>query len=328
MKSPFTGKEMTFVKEWRKMTYRKEQFDVLFHFYKCEDTGEQFEDEHFSSLNYNQVVNQYRVRHHIPFPEQIKEIRLKYGLSAAKMSKIMGMGPNSWRNYEGDEVPSKVHANLIQMISEPEYFEDYIQKYSEIDEKNREKILKQLNKLESHSNYFNNPLIRFQSQPDITNGFKAFDKEKTKHVILYFAEHLKPFKTKMNKLLFYSDFSCFRQSAQGITGLKYKAIQYGPVPNNYDILFGILADQGIIDIEYSMTMNGEVERILPAANYQFDKSIFTKVELDILNYVANTFKDTSASDIAEISHKEPAWQANMEEKNIIPFHYAFLLETV
>lgn len=328
MKSPFTGNEMTLVKEWRQMIYRKESFDVLFHFYRCEDSGEQFEDEHFSRLNFNQVVNQYRVRHRIPFPEQIKEIRLKYGLSAAKMSEVLGMGANSWRNYEGDEVPSKVHANLIQMISEPEYFKDYIEKYSELGEKDREKILKQLKKLETELSCCDDPLLRFQSIPDINNGFKAFDREKTTNVILYFAEHLEPFKTKLNKLLFYSDFAHFRQHAQSITGLKYMAIEYGPVPGNYDVLFGILADQGTIEIDYSMTQYGEVERIVSSKNNRFDKSLFSEAELDILQYIALKFKDTTAKDIAEISHKEAAWKANIEGKKIIPFHYAFELETI
>jgi len=328
MKSPFTGNEMTLVKEWRKMIYRKESFDVLFHFCRCEDSGEQFEDEHFSRLNFNQVVNQYRVRHRIPFPEQIKEIRLKYGLSAAKMSEVLGMGANSWRNYEGDEVPSKVHANLIQMISEPESFKDYIEKYCELGEKDREKILKQIEKLETVLCCCDDPLFRFQYQPDITTGFKAFDREKTKNVILYFAEHLEPFKTKLNKLLFYSDFAHFRQHAQSITGLKYKAIEYGPVPGNYDVLFGILADQGIIDIEYSMTKYGEVEKIIPPENSQFNRSLFSDTELEILKYIADTFKNTSASEIAEISHRESAWKDNIEEKKFIPFHYAFALETV
>ena len=97
MKSPFTGKEMILVKEWREMTYRKEKFQVLFHSYQCEDTGEQFEDESQAILNYNQFINQYRVAHRIPFPEQIKSIREKYNLSAAKMSEVLGMGPNTWQ---------------------------------------------------------------------------------------------------------------------------------------------------------------------------------------------------------------------------------------
>ena len=74
MQSPFTGKEMSIVKEERTMSFRKDEFKVLFHSYKCEDTGEQFEDDAFAQLNYNQLVNQYRVKYSIPFPEQIISI--------------------------------------------------------------------------------------------------------------------------------------------------------------------------------------------------------------------------------------------------------------
>jgi hypothetical protein len=56
MQSPFTGKEMKVAQEWREMTFRNEAFPVLFHYYICENTKEKFEDEHFSTLNYNQIV--------------------------------------------------------------------------------------------------------------------------------------------------------------------------------------------------------------------------------------------------------------------------------
>ncbi len=59
------------------------------HFQKCENTGKHFENEAFDKLNYNQLVNQYRVKYSIPFPEQIIKIREKYNLSAAKMSEIL-----------------------------------------------------------------------------------------------------------------------------------------------------------------------------------------------------------------------------------------------
>jgi len=71
MKSPFTGKEMTIVKEWRTVRFRNEEFKMLFHAYKCEDTGEQFEDDDFAELNYNQVINQYKEKYSIPFSQQI-----------------------------------------------------------------------------------------------------------------------------------------------------------------------------------------------------------------------------------------------------------------
>jgi DNA-binding transcriptional regulator YiaG/uncharacterized phage-associated protein len=328
MKSPYTGKEMKVAKELREMTFRKETFPVMFHYYICEDTKEKFEDEHFSELNHNQVINQYRVRHHVPFPEQILEIRLKYNLSAARISEILGMGANSWRNYEGGEVPSRANANLILMISEPKEFKDYIQKYSELEDKERDKILKHLQILKTDSCSCSDHLYRFYSQPDISTGFKAFDREKTKMVILFFAEKQSPYKTKMNKLLFYSDFVHFRNTAQSITGLRYAAIPHGPVPNHFEYLFEALVEEGIISKEITMTDFGELEQILPSGEEHFDPSLFTASELEAMEYISNIFKDTSASDIVEISHREPAWKDNFEGKKIIPFTYAFGLETV
>ena len=319
---------MTPMKEWRPMEYRKETCDVVFHFYRCEDTGEQFEDEHFSQLNFSQVVNQYRVRHYIPFPEQIKAIRMKYELSAAKMSEILGMGANSWRNYEGGEVPSRAHANLIRLISLPSNFVLHLQQFSELAENEKNKILKRIEKLDGCGIDFSDPLLRFESQPEICTGFKSFDREKLIQVVLYFAERLKPFKTKLNKLLFYADFVHFRAIGQAITGLKYTAIQYGPVPSNYDILFGALADMNLIEIEYNMTEYGEVERILPNSAYKFGESKLSVSELKAIERVAGRFSNTSAGQIAEISHKERAWAENIDRKDIIPFHYAFWLEAV
>jgi len=328
MKSPYTDKEMKVAKELRDMTFRKETFQVVFHYYICEDSGEQFEDEHFSALNYNQVVNQYRVRHHIPFPEEIQKIRLKYDLSASKMSEILGLGTNSWRNYEGGEVPSTANANLIHLMAKPENFVQQIQLYCSLAEKEKEKIIKHVQKLITGSCFCADPLYRFNNLPDITTGFKAFDRIKTEQVIAFFAERLQPFKTKMNKLLFYIDFAHFRNVGQSITGLCYNAIPYGPVPCNFGILFGILADIDIIDIEYDMTHNGEVERILPNPKYLFDASLFSSTELEVMEYIADKFKQTSASDIANISHLEPAWKENIDGKRIISFSYAFELETV
>lgn len=37
-----TGKEMILTKERRFMDFRKEEFLIIFHYYQCEDSGEQF----------------------------------------------------------------------------------------------------------------------------------------------------------------------------------------------------------------------------------------------------------------------------------------------
>lgn len=51
---------MTIRKEWRKMTYKNYEFDVYFHTWVCNDTREQFEDDLFANLNYNQAISQYK----------------------------------------------------------------------------------------------------------------------------------------------------------------------------------------------------------------------------------------------------------------------------
>lgn len=58
------------------------------------------------------------------------------------------------------------------------------------------------------------------------------------NVMLYFIEKCPGvFFTKMNKLLFYSDFLAYRQTGKGKTGLAYKAIDYGPVPVRWDRIY-------------------------------------------------------------------------------------------
>ena len=112
MKSPITGKEMILTKENRSINYRKETFDVVFHYYKCEDSGEQFTTGELDDVNMNQVYNQYRDLFNIPFPDEIIRIRSKYNLPAIKMSAILGFGANSYRQYESGEMPSVSNARL------------------------------------------------------------------------------------------------------------------------------------------------------------------------------------------------------------------------
>ena len=59
--SPITGKEMLLIKESRILTFRKEEFEVVYHHYKCEDSGEFFTTTELDEINLNQLHNQYQV---------------------------------------------------------------------------------------------------------------------------------------------------------------------------------------------------------------------------------------------------------------------------
>ena len=59
MKSPITGKEMLLCKEQRKEEFKNEVFEITFHYYKCEDSGEQFTTTELDEINLNQLYNQF-----------------------------------------------------------------------------------------------------------------------------------------------------------------------------------------------------------------------------------------------------------------------------
>jgi len=329
MKSPFNDKEMSIVKEWRTMNFRKDEFRVLFHSYKCEDTGEQFEDEVFAQLNYNQLINQYRVKYNIPFPEQIISIRKKYNLSAAKMSEILGFGTNGYRQYESGEVPNQSNAKLLQLAEDPHEFRKLVDYCRTLEPKFVEKTNRKIdNLLEAQKKY------KFEKQleyylfgtclPNSITGFKSPSLKKFSDMVVFFIEKLQPWKTKLNKLLFYADFLMHSKSGFSISGMQYRAIPMGPVPNNFNSIFEYLANKHNFDIYYTNFPDGGTgEQFKPNPSKVFNKELFSETELDILNKVADRFKNTSTNEIIEISHKEKAWIENNAEKKLIDYSYSF-----
>ena len=329
MKSPFTGKEMSIKKEWRTMNFRKDEFKVLFHFYKCEDTGEQFEDDVFSQLNYNQLVNQFRVKYAIPFPEQIIAIREKHCISAAKMSEILGFGTNGYRQYESGEVPNQSNARLIQLADDPHEFKKLvdlsstlaIQIKEKLDHRTKELLVEQKNtKFEKQlENYFFGT-----TTPNSFTGFKAPSLLKFSEMVVFFTEKLQPWKTKLNKLLFYADFAMHKQTGYSISGVQYRAIPMGPVPNNFNTIFEYLANKDEVDIYYTAFAGGGTgEQFIPNPKRTFNPELFSEQQLTILKAIAERFKSTSTNEIIEISHQEKAWIENKAERKIIDYVYSY-----
>ncbi|MCX6309892.1 MAG: DUF4065 domain-containing protein [Bacteroidia bacterium] len=329
MKSPFTGQEMTIHKELRTMSFRKEEFQIVFHTYKCEETGEQFEDELFSQLNYNQLVNQYREKYTIPFPEQIIAIREKYEVSAVKMSVILGFGANGYRLYEGGEVPSQSNARLIQVVDDPQEFRKFVEVCFDLDRSLKEKIFRKIDHLlevqreASFEKQVENYLFE-GGKPGRLTGYKKPNLEKFSEMVVYFTETLQPYKTKMNKLLFYSDFHMHKQYAFSISGVPYRAIDMGPVPNNFNSIFEYLSNNNKVDIQnFNFPDGGTGEQFKPNGKSAFRSELFSKEELSILSKVAERFKKTSTNEIIDISHKEKAWIENKENKKLIDYTYSF-----
>jgi transcriptional regulator with XRE-family HTH domain len=293
------------------------------------DSGESFTTTQLDELNINQLYNQYRVKYKLPFTDEIKLIREKYGLSASKMSEVLGFGANVYRNYEAGEVPNQSNARLIQLAGDAREFKKLVELSSAFEGNAQVKIFNKIesilqNQEQSKSKIdFENYLLGSRI-PNSNTGYRLPNLEKFTQMVLFFTEKMQPWKTKLNKLLFYSDFSMYCKTGLSISGLQYRAIPMGPIPNNFQSIFEYLVNNNNVDIHYTTFPDGNTgEQFMPLSRGLINLDIFTEHELSVLEEIAARFKSTSTSDIINISHKEKAWIENEKERKIIDYTYGF-----
>jgi len=332
MNSPFTGGATEMVREPREFSFRKESLEIVYHSWKCIDTGRLFTTDELDQLNITQIHNKYREKHNIPFPDQIRSIRKKYGLSAAKMSDLLGFGINTWRNYESGEVPQVSNGKLIALAADPEEFLKLVAMSKVINERELKKTLSRVERIineemESEENLLKHYLSFTSHGPNVYSGYRELGLDKLLYMIIYFAETVQPLKTKLNKLLFYSDFLNYKKTGFSISGSNYAAIDLGPVPEAYDTLFDYFNRNNWIKIEYVDFKNRENigEMFVRNPDRQFQQELFNKAELNSLKYVAEYFKSMSTRELIDFSHNEKAWKIKSREKSAIEYDHAFEL---
>lgn len=330
MKSPFTGKEMILQIEKSTLIFRKETFEYIHKSYLCEDSGESFTTTELDEFNLNQVYNQYRDKHNIPFPDEIIKLRNTYGLSSVMMSRVLGFGANSYRNYEKGEVPSLANSNLIKTVSsDVQNFKLLVDLNNDLNEEEKSKILIKIKlvieSLTENRNDTNYVDVLFENKlPNNYTGYRKPSMEKMSNMIMFFAEKLNPTETMLNKLLFYSDFYNYKKTAYSISGSNYMAHNYGPVPVRFCGIFDYAATKGFIYMNVEDYGNGYWGKCFyKCKERDFNSELFSEEELESLNYIVAKFKGFTATNIMKVSHEEKAWIENEKDKDLIDYNYSF-----
>jgi uncharacterized phage-associated protein len=250
------------------------------------------------------------------------------------MSQILGFGANSYRNYEKGEVPSLANANLIQTISEDSnVFRSLVLRSNDLEETEKAKVLAKIDAAidiehaSSNENKFVNILLG-ETLPDVYTGYRKPNIQKFSEMVVYFADKIQPTVTMMNKLLFYADFLNYRKSAYSISGVRYKAYHYGPVPVRFNGLFDYMTDKRIVDMQTEFYGEYVGEKFVLPNNRAFNSEVFDEIELESLNTVLSRFSKCNASQIKDISHEERAWLENEKEKSLINYNYGFDLKHI
>ena len=153
----------------------------------------------------------------------------------------------------------------------------------------------------------------------VENGLKP-NYEKYKEMILAYLRQENSInkdllKTKLAKMLYLADFSWFYENLKSMSGMQYRHIKYGPVP---DIYF-----RAIDDLEESgkITINRKNEMILISENRGSKKQELkelSKEELNLINKIFNKWKDKKTNEIVDFTHNQLPYKL-CEDNEIIPY---------
>jgi putative zinc finger/helix-turn-helix YgiT family protein len=290
----------------------------------CAECGEEFFCEELDNATLVRAYNEYRRRHKLLMPEEIKEIRMQYGLSQRGFAKLLNWGDKTICRYENGSIQDKAHNSLLLFLREPENMRTYLKENEiSLDDAQKRKILDKIDNMELDIEYHGeHRFLRsfFSIEPCEENGFKTFDYDKFCAMVLFFAHKSKELlKTKVMKLLNYSDMIYYKENGISISGVRYAHLPYGPVPENFDILFGTMAADHIAHIEVFYDNGYEKHQVIPERDVP--KGILSASELDVLERVYNKFMDYGSADISEYSHKEKGY-VSTKRGEIISYAYA------
>lgn len=140
-------------------------------------------------------------------------------------------------------------------------------------------------------------------------------REKTINAIVYFTKNTMYCGiTKLMKLLYFLDFSHFKQTGKSVTGLDYFTWDRGPVPEGvyYEISKGMKQDM-TESISIETFEDSSFIKISPKRN--FDPDYFSDREIKLLENLSFIFKEAKSNDMVEATHlRNEPWDRTLREK--------------
>ena len=153
----------------------------------------------------------------------------------------------------------------------------------------------------------------------------VFNRSKFWELLLYVAaeseDDIRFGVTKLNRILYCSDFKAFAILGCAITGATYRKRDRSPVP---DELTGVLREmeaEGEIQRVEQRDLNLLLKRILPLRPP--DLSVFSDRELEIVDRVILELRTLDAAQSRLLSHLDVAWRIARYDE-VIPYHSAYI----
>lgn len=286
----------------------------------CPHCGDNIADEEMTRFNLDSAYHAYREKEGLMTPEEIHDAYARYGLTQGSFAKLLELGGATLSRYEHGAVQTKQIDAAIRRAAEPANMLGLLEKNGHLIPADQLEKAQQIAREvigDSNDNAFaedfsagNFRVVLSKGDPSVLNGFRKLDWQRATQMAVYFAEHcVQMGRIKLNKAMFYADYSCFAATTCSMSGLVYARATFGPVIDGFDFMFGEMLREGDLIEEavdcgvYDMTV------LRPAKS--FNDALFSTEELAILANVANFVNSFgTASELSEYSHREALWVEN------------------
>ncbi|WP_026520062.1 type II TA system antitoxin MqsA family protein [Butyrivibrio sp. FCS006] len=324
-------KHKNFKVEQREETYPVlgEDTTIVANVKVCCDCGADIFDFQLDEDNLKRAFTKYKRNHALMTAEEICDLRKKYNISQRTLATLIGCSQATIVRYENGNIQDNTHNNIMRMLQKPENMAEMLEiKEEELTEKEVSSIRKALSDLNSSESKTSYMLENFSEylyvQPNQYSGFREFDFGKYIEMIRYFATNLEGrlYKTKLFKLLWYSDMYYFREYTKSMSGMNYLHYKFGPVPREYSFLLGLMERIGAISIvDVSNQYSNSNAEVISASTDFVPSCTLLPEEKEILQNVLNQFGSMTAKEISEQSHQEKGYYET-SEMELISYKYA------
>lgn len=128
--------------------------------------------------------------------------------------------------------------------------------------------------------------------------------------------------TKLNKLLYFSDFLAYGKFGEPITGATYRHLKNGPAPRDLEeIRDGLIASSALYLEE--RTFNAGRSQKKPVALRDAETSKFSHEQIQLVEDLIRTHWDKTSEEISLASHNYVGWKMTKEGETI-PYSTVFL----
>lgn len=149
-------------------------------------------------------------------------------------------------------------------------------------------------------------------------GNRDYESGRLHELILYIADRSRLDSrfgnTKLNKILFFADFTARRELGRSITGAVYQHLKWGPAPQQMLPALDELTSGGRAVVKADQTYGGTQKRVVPIA--EPDLTMFTGSEIAIVERVIEELMPMTNIEVSERSHQTAAWRLTELDQEI------------